>query len=75
MSDMNLVEQMLAAQEMTNDLVAELRAAGLDRLTIASILFNAAGTEWRAVFANEADRRKVILHAAEVAITNKPQPF
>ena len=54
--------------------VAALELAGCDRLAIAAALFNAAGSLWRKEFDDEAVRRKLVMHAAEVAITGKPNP-
>jgi hypothetical protein len=72
---MDIVEQMLAAQTMIKQTVAELQSAGLHDATIASCLLTEAGALWRDTFPNEADRRKVITHGAEVAITGRSQPI
>lgn len=70
---MNLIQQQQAANTMVEQVVAELRSGGCHPFAIASALFNAAGALWRETLVSEADRRKVVLHAAEVAITGRPQ--
>ena len=55
--------------------VETLRMAGCDDLAVASALFNIAGGLWREAFKDETERRAVIAHAAEIAITGQPQPW
>lgn len=71
----NLPRKMLAGFELIRHAVAELRAAGVPDAAIASILFNEAGALWRGIGWPENDLRKVVQHAAEVAITGRAQPI
>jgi hypothetical protein len=65
------IEDMMIAQELVRQMVAELQDQGVPDVAIASVLFNAAGGIWRDAFPVEAERRKVVSHAAEVAISGK----
>lgn len=69
------VKKMLGAGQALELLVAELRASGVDDLAIAAALMDRAGVIWRDQLPDERERRRVALHAAEVAITGLPQPF
>ena len=72
---MDLVRQQKTANTIVEQTVAELRSGSCHPFAIASALFNAAGALWRETLTSEPDRRKVVLHAAEVAITGRPQPL
>ena len=71
----DLPQKMLAGFDLIRLAVAELRAAGVHDTAIASVLFNEAGALWRGMGWAENDLRKVVEHAAEVAITGRPQPI
>jgi hypothetical protein len=70
---MDTFDQMRVADTMVRQLVAELRASGMGGCVIASTLAAHAGSLWRDSIPDAADRRAVVLQAAEVAITGLPQ--
>ncbi len=68
------VQDMIIAQTMIRQTITDLKSQGIEDLAIASVLFNAAGVIWRREFPDVTDRRKVVSHAAEIAITGKIGP-
>jgi hypothetical protein len=72
---MDTLEQMQLATDAVKLLVAELQAADIGHTVVASVLMAAAGSLWRDALPDAADRRLVVTHAAEVAITGLAQPF
>lgn len=73
--DDKIVQDLNDANHAINLTVKSLQMIGIDTLSISTELFQAAGKLLREAFPDEASRRRVILHAAEVAITGRPQPF
>jgi len=69
---MDLIQQMTTAERMTRMLVAELRAGGLDPVSIAAPLSAAAGNLYREGLAPE-QVPAVVNHMAKLMITGKPQ--
>ena len=68
-----LVADTRRAANQIDELCLGLLIADLHPWAIAAALNNLAGTVWRHTIPDEAERRKVIFHAAEVAITGKMQ--
>ena len=73
--DEDISDQIMLVQTVTKQMIAEMLERGIHPMIITAAVMPCLGFLWREMFQSEAERRKVVIHAAEVAITGKCQPI